>query len=93
MRAIVKLCHGSHRNIVTVLEHGWLANSTYYYIDMQLCDLNLEQYLYGTSSAPADSNNVPEESRLTTAWDILSQITNGIHHIHKRKVIHRLEAA
>ena len=44
-RNIEKLCKlGIHENIVSVLQHGKLSNSAFYFFDMKLCDFNLETY-------------------------------------------------
>ena len=47
MRAVVSLCmpHNCHKNIITVFECGCL-HSPLYYIDMELCDFNLETWIY-----------------------------------------------
>ena len=38
--------NGGHRNIVGVLRDGWMENSSnLYFIDMELCDINLDDYL------------------------------------------------
>ena len=45
IRVVEKLCSpGTHKNIVSVLRHGQLSNMPYYFIDMELCDLDLETY-------------------------------------------------
>jgi serine/threonine protein kinase len=36
---------GGHENIVRILRHGMLPTSDYYFIDMELCSLNLRDYL------------------------------------------------
>ena len=46
VRAAVKLCEPGTINIVSVLRHGKLPSSPYYFIDMELCDLNLATYIY-----------------------------------------------
>lgn len=46
IKVMDKLCHGEHENIVEVYGHGLLSpNQTFYYIDMEVCDLNLKEYL------------------------------------------------
>src|SRR5579862_7136252 len=46
-RAIKKLClECSHENIITIYNYGKLSDSLYYYIDMEFCSLNLEEYIY-----------------------------------------------
>jgi len=46
-RAIKKLClEPTHKNIVSIYGYGNLSDSLYYYIDMEFCSLNLEEYIY-----------------------------------------------
>ena len=33
------------KNLVSVIRHGWLADTPYYYIDMELCEANLTEYI------------------------------------------------
>ena len=44
-----------HANIITIWDSGRLPRSNYYYIDMELCDLDLNDYI---------QNGAPNESRL-----------------------------
>lgn len=47
---------GGHKNIVTILDQGWLKNVlNCYFIDMELCDLTLHDYTlyHHTSTSPA----------------------------------------
>src|SRR5271156_6662865 len=46
-QAIKKICgQGSNSDIVEVLRLGELRNTDYYFIDMELCDLNLTDYIH-----------------------------------------------
>jgi hypothetical protein len=49
IRAITKLCDGSHVNIIKVLRCGEYQDLSvsYAYIDMELCSLNLDEYIKG----------------------------------------------
>ena len=60
--AISRLCRpGGSKFVVEVMRHGWLPrNPSYYYIDMEFCNLNLHVYIYGDRSIcsePPDSND------------------------------------
>ena len=45
-RAIAKLWkERPHRNIVSVVPHGKFVNSPSYFLDMELCDYNLEYFI------------------------------------------------
>ena len=48
LRALDKLCKSGHPHIVQVLRNGSLNSEVQlYFIDMELCDFNLEQYANG----------------------------------------------
>lgn len=45
-RVIEKLQqNGGHRNIISVLDHGWLIDGLFYYIDMRLCAMTLRDLI------------------------------------------------
>src|SRR5271155_4185908 len=92
LRALDKICTQDHRNIVSVLRHDLLPYSTYYYVDMELCDINLDDYIYkpwppgliGKSRFfRFDNLNVPIE------WAILADIATGLAFIHSLGEVHR----
>lgn len=84
VRAIDKLCKHRHENIVTVLRHGWL-NSSYYFFDMELCEMNLEQYISGE----LNTSSVPETYDATEILNIITQVTSGLDFIHNHAEVHR----
>lgn len=47
-RAIGKLCDTPHDNIIKIFQHGRFHNqSPLYSFDMELCEINLEEYIRG----------------------------------------------
>ena len=100
--AITKLqAIGSHQNIVDILRHGQL-DTIYYFIDMELCDLDLKDYLQGNHSIGADNASAQHSTnlvfvskdcglqlKLQNAFTILSHITTGLEFAHQRKLVHR----
>ena len=92
----MKLCgKENHKNIVSVLKWGELPNSAYYFIDMELCDLNLAVYIHRTD-APSPSESLPyfikdasSELRALQIWNIMRQIAGGIKYIHSHDLVHR----
>jgi len=96
VHAIQRLCVGpeTHRNIVQVMNHGLLWNSPYYYIDMELCDLNLEDYIQEKTpsntvgSLPCFIKGGGLDALIQT-WTIMSQIASGVEYIHSEHQIHR----
>lgn len=95
-RAIAKLCEGTHRNIVMVYGSGPVPRSSCYFIDMELCDVDLEAYLEWASSPPNAEQNFPwfttevaSRAHAVETLSILADITNGLSFIHGEKEIHR----
>jgi serine/threonine protein kinase len=93
VRAIDKLCTGeSHPNIVKVLRHGRLRpNHVIYFIDMEKCDANLEEYINGTSiKGLTDWKLLKLEEKIGyLIGGILDDIVNGLAFIHKHDEVHR----
>lgn len=84
--------NGPHENLIQVLHHGWLdVPNTYYFIDMEFCDFNLEQYIQhdeflyrpGTSSSRHDKRSPCD------IVNIIKQIARGIEFIHLKGKVHR----
>jgi serine/threonine protein kinase len=96
-RAIDKLQENKkHKNLVTITEHGWLAESWFYYIDMELCQGNLDDYLHEKKTLTYESSSNPRFFNATLLekgdwyiWDIMEQISKGIEFIHSRTLVHR----
>jgi len=95
VRAIKRLCGpGAHANIVQVLDHGQLSNIPYYFIDMDLCDLNLHDYIHRETS-PEPSESMPcfirgaGSSSSLQIWVVMSQIAAGVEYIHRKGHVHR----
>jgi len=82
LRAVTKLCRGNPRHLVGVHGQGQLQDSPYYFIDMELCDINLEEYIYGRQALhdPCDTRKI---------WSIMAQITDGLTFIHNQNEVHR----
>jgi len=93
VQAIEKLCGpGTHVNIVQVLDHGLLSNYPYYFIDMELCDLSLHDFIH-LQNSPLPSQSVPyfakDKSSVQQIWTVMSQIAGGVEYIHRQRQIHR----
>jgi len=83
-----------HPNIITVLKHGWLREEQYHF-DMELCILNLEDYILGNFKSVLGIGRYynPGLSRDTLSclslWGILSHIARGLEFLHASKEMHR----
>ena len=92
-----KLCRGAHENIIELYGDGELRNSTYHFIDMELCDFDLKEYIdsklhtEGHTRVPKISTNYNQSSWLGASeiWKIISQIANGVAFIHNHREVHR----
>lgn len=92
IRAIKKLCKTDHPNIVQVLEYGQLNNNTaFYFIDMELCDATLENYLCGKHIEGLISWETIRQRRDVHkhAYKILQHIVNGLLYIHCLREVQR----
>jgi len=90
--------NGNHKNLVAVLKHERLSGSLpFYYIDMEICEGNLEDYIVGIRpkgfvaaiNPRLSSLGIDQIGREATIWDITEQIASGISYIHKCGEVHR----
>ena len=93
MRAVVSLCmcHNPHENLITVFKCGCLF-SPCYYIDMELCEFNLEVWIHcqkDAEKAKSLSITTTEQSRMAEVCKIMQDVINGVMYIHLQKQIHR----
>src|SRR5271170_4748635 len=94
---------GDHGNIINILGHGWRPKPhSYFYIDMNLCDSNLHDYIYGTrlveiTQASLENNQSPVYTprecplltKLRNTWAIMAHISDGLTFIHINGQVHR----
>lgn len=102
---VTSLCkHGGHENIILTFGHDWLASSLVYYIDMELGDFTLTEYmryLNGGTSSGIDFDTIqfsdsvfickdcPWPERMRNTWTIGSHIARGLEFMHSREYVHR----
>ena len=96
LRAIDKLRKEPHRNIVEVLRHGDLVYMSSYFIDMELCDLNLSTYIYQKWTPEVERqmpyftfNDLPPKLKVAQLWGIMEDIASGVAFIHQKGEVHR----
>ena len=83
---------GSHSHIVEVLRIGELRNSSDYFIDMELCDLSLEDYINSENlgdGLPVYNKTVPPPLRAKQIWYIMIHIASGAKFMHSISMVHR----
>ena len=92
MRAVRKLCTGSNKHVVEVYQQGRLApDSAFYFIDMELCSINLLQYIKGsTPTLTIPEWKIPSQLEdILNLIDITTQILKGLGFIHLQNEVHR----
>ena len=93
MRAIEKLCDGSHENIIEIIRHGRLRpRHALYFIDMEWCDTSLESYISGKQAVPGLldwSSAVMRDKMRYILEAIATNVVNGLIYIHNRNEVHR----
>jgi serine/threonine protein kinase len=91
--AINKLSeNGGHTHIVNVLRLGQLGNSDYYFIDMELCDLNLDVFINSWTSReglPFFVRDRPPPLKAQQIWNVMIPIACGTEYIHSLELVHR----
>jgi len=83
---------GVHPHIVAVLRIGELRNR-YLFIDMELCDLNLLEYIYCTKPRqtvpPYFIKDQPAPMKARQIWTVMVHISKGVQYLHHQNVVHR----
>lgn len=91
---------GVHNHITTIMEHGWIKD--YYFIDMELCDMTLNDYIQYFSGPDSPPFNIESSAspvfvekdcsalmRMNNMWTIGSHIVRGLDFLHKHGQVHR----
>jgi len=87
-----KLCHMSHPNMIQYIADGSVVSDSVYFIDMELCDINLRQYIDGALNVtgvhglPVWQNDNPDIFLITA---ILQQLLSGLAFMQKEDKVHR----
>ena len=85
IRAVERFCHRNENpNLVVTFRTGVLDGTPYYFIDMELCDYDLETYINdGKLHELTQSAQAPE------VLGIMRHITNGVAFLHGHDQVHR----
>jgi serine/threonine protein kinase len=92
VNAILKLFeNGTHPNIVTVLKIGDIT--PFLFIDMELCDLNLDDYIYckkDPSTVPINFiKDRPPPLKSQQIWNVMLHVGKGVEFLHGKRMVHR----
>lgn len=90
--AILKLFDSdTHPNIVTILKIGDIP--PFLFIDMELCDLNLDDYIYcrkdPSTVATYFIKDQPPPMKSQQIWNVMLHIARGVEFLHGKQMIHR----
>jgi serine/threonine protein kinase len=90
IRALDRICIHNIPNIVKVIGHDMLPQSSFYYIDMELCALNLDNYIQKKWPLNIQSWYFEKEiNEIVTVWGIMTDISRGLTFIHSLEEVHR----
>jgi serine/threonine protein kinase len=96
IQVLKKLCGpNTHINIIQVLNDGLLPGLPYYFIDMEVCELSLKDYIHrATLAEPSDSlpyfvRDAGVGVTVLQIWNIMRHIASGIEYIHSQGHAHR----
>jgi serine/threonine protein kinase len=94
IKVLSELCQrGAHQHIVAVLRIGELRNSRYVFIDMELCDSNLAEFIHSTK--PRDLvptyfiKDQPPPMKARQVWTVMVQVAKGVEYLHSKDIVHR----
>lgn len=93
VRILKKIENHKHPHIIRILKHGSLEGSQYYHVDMELCQLNLAQYIYKKGEWPDIVKQgryfIATEGHMGHIWEIVKEIALGLAFLHKIGEVHR----
>ena len=87
-----KLCQNFHNNLIAIYQHGFL-HPALYFIDMEFCDTNLEEYIQCKKRCVhglMDWDKAIEKGHGEfIICAIMQQIISGLKYIHDQGEVHR----
>lgn len=79
---------GENTNLIHVLQHGKLPASPYYYIDMELCRYNLEDYLESSRRLGPQARSGLKGLDIKEILDLMEQLASGASYLHDHDIVH-----
>jgi serine/threonine protein kinase len=87
-----KLCTNTNINMIQYIADGAIVSNSVYFIDMELCDINLSEYIGGTRKVtgvhglPLWNKENPDIFLITT---LMQQLLSGLKFMHEQGKVHR----
>ena len=92
VEAMKTLCNKSPTNMIQYIDVGMIVSGSIYFIDMELCDFNLSQYIEGTREVTG-VHGLPlwnkESPDIFLIIAIMQQLLSGLAFMHKEDKVHR----
>src|SRR5271169_6813535 len=84
----------AHNHIIEILDHGSLGEHTAsYFIDMEYCDINLDEYIRGVRTSIRGlmdyAKAIEQEQQSFIVCSILQQLISGLVFLHNQGKVHR----
>lgn len=89
VRIVSKLCFSGNRNIVKAFSQGYNPENSLYFLDMELCNGTLFDYINGVERWEGKSDGMTPEQKLSEMWNIMRQLSDAVRFIHSCKEVHR----
>jgi serine/threonine protein kinase len=94
VQAINTLSVSGHKNLLKVLNHGWLPNSSFYFFDMEFCPEGLDNVIRKGDTdvlhlIQSGVRKTEFSKRFKFTLGIARQIIDGLAFIHRCGEIHR----
>ena len=71
------------------MQYGELPNSSHVFIDMELCDVNLEDYNKANWVVMRSTEFISYSKWAVEIWTIMKDIASGLEFIHGNNEVHR----
>jgi serine/threonine protein kinase len=101
LEVIRQVCLSGHRQIIQVFHQDRLRSSEIYYFYMELCHMNLHEYIHGHRSLVLQSNqrhanpfvfvgkDASTRQRTINLWTIVYEVSEGLKFVHSKRYTHR----
>jgi serine/threonine protein kinase len=95
VRIFDKIYRAPHKNIVAVLDYGYLSgDNNYFFLDMELCERSLDDHIRDHIRPASENELIPSDptvsqARIKKSMNIMLNIAEGVSYIHRQGEVHR----